>query len=158
MIPRADARVVKPQSEGSRRSRASTPATTDQSPHRQPDKERGVPGPERGHPVVDGTDGQAAPRRWGSTQERPASGRRWPSKPFGDPRRGWDFVSPGRGGVPFEQVFRALNQVGYAGPLSIEWEDNNMNREQGAPEAVALVKRLDLTPAEASFEEAFKSK
>ena len=34
---------------------------------------------------------------------------------FGDPRRGWDFVSPGRGGVPFERIFRALNSVGYEG-------------------------------------------
>ena len=55
--------------------------------------------------------------------------------PFGDHRRGWDFVSPGRGGVPFEHIFRALNDVGYKGPLSVEWEDNGMNRDQGAPEA-----------------------
>jgi sugar phosphate isomerase/epimerase len=77
---------------------------------------------------------------------------------FGDHRRGWDFVSPGRGGVPFEQVFRALNQVGYKGPLSVEWEDNNMNREQGAPEALELVRRLDLTPSDVAFEAAFASK
>ena len=77
---------------------------------------------------------------------------------FGDHRRGWDFVSPGRGGVPFERVFRALNTIGYDGPLSIEWEDNRMNREQGAPEALALVRRLELTPAEAAFEEAFKQR
>jgi sugar phosphate isomerase/epimerase len=77
---------------------------------------------------------------------------------FGDHRRGWDFVSPGRGGVPFEQVFRALNQVGYNGPLSVEWEDNNMNREQGAPEALQLVRRLDLTPSNVAFEAAFASK
>ena len=67
---------------------------------------------------------------------------------FGDPRRGWDFVSPGRGGVPFERIFRALNSVGYEGPLSVEWEDNGMNRDQGAPEALAMVRRLDLTPSE----------
>lgn len=29
---------------------------------------------------------------------------------------GWDFVSPGRGGVPFEHIFRALNDVGYISP------------------------------------------
>ncbi len=75
---------------------------------------------------------------------------------FGDPRRGWDFVSPGRGGVPFERVFRALNSVGYAGPLSIEWEDNGMNRDQGAPEALELVRRLDLTPSTQAFDDAFK--
>jgi sugar phosphate isomerase/epimerase len=78
--------------------------------------------------------------------------------PFGDQRRGWDFVSPGRGGVPFERIFRALNSIGYAGPLSIEWEDNKMNREQGAPEALALVRRLDLTPSDVAFDAAFASK
>ncbi len=75
---------------------------------------------------------------------------------FGDYRRGWDFVSPGRGGVPFERVFRALNAVGYEGPLSIEWEDNGMNRDQGAPEALALVRRLDLTPSDVAFDAAFQ--
>lgn len=77
---------------------------------------------------------------------------------FGDHRRGWDFVSPGRGGVPFEKVFRALNQIGYDGPLSVEWEDNNMNREQGAPEALQLVRRLDVTPSNVAFDAAFASK
>jgi len=77
---------------------------------------------------------------------------------FGDHRRGWDFVSPGRGGVPFERVFRALNDVGYAGPLSVEWEDSGMNREQGAAEAVAMVKRLDLTPSGQAFDAAFAAK
>jgi len=77
---------------------------------------------------------------------------------FGDAHRGWDFVSPGRGGVPFERIFRALNTVGYQGPLSVEWEDNNMNREQGAPEALALVRRLDLTPSNVAFDAAFASK
>ena len=77
---------------------------------------------------------------------------------FGDHRRGWDFVSPGRGGVPFERVFRALNDVGYTGPLSVEWEDNGMNRDQGAPEACAMVKRLELTPSDVAFDAAFQQK
>jgi sugar phosphate isomerase/epimerase len=77
---------------------------------------------------------------------------------FGDYRRGWDFVSPGRGGVPFEHIFRALNAVGYEGPYSIEWEDNGMNRDQGAPEALAMVRRLDLTPSTVAFDAAFASK
>ena len=75
---------------------------------------------------------------------------------FGDYRRGWDFVSPGRGGVPFEKIFRALNTVGYDGPLSIEWEDNRMNRDQGAPEALALVRKLDLVPSDVAFDDAFR--
>jgi sugar phosphate isomerase/epimerase len=77
---------------------------------------------------------------------------------FGDHRRGWDFVSPGRGGVPFERVFRALNDIGYSGPYSIEWEDNGMNRNQGAPEALAMVRRLDIIPSDVgSFDDAFAS-
>jgi sugar phosphate isomerase/epimerase len=77
---------------------------------------------------------------------------------FGDHRRGWDFVSPGRGTVPFERIFRALNDIGYSGPYSIEWEDNGMNRDQGAPEALAMVRRLDLTPSNVAFDAAFQSK
>ncbi len=76
---------------------------------------------------------------------------------FGDRRRGWDFVSPGRGGVPFERIFRALNDVGYEGPFSIEWEDNGMNREQGAPEALGLVRSLDIVPSDVAFDAAFAS-
>jgi sugar phosphate isomerase/epimerase len=76
---------------------------------------------------------------------------------FGDHRRGWDFVSPGRGSVPFERVFRALNDIDYEGPFSIEWEDNGMNRDQGAPEALALVRRLAVTPSDVAFDAAFAS-
>ncbi len=38
--------------------------------------------------------------------------------PWGDPRRGWDFVSAGRGDVPWESSFRALTAIGYDGPIS----------------------------------------
>src|SRR3954471_23663454 len=38
---------------------------------------------------------------------------------FGEEQRGWDFVSPGHGDVEFEAFFRALNRIGYGGPLSI---------------------------------------
>jgi len=78
--------------------------------------------------------------------------------PFGDLRRGWDFVSPGRGGVPFERVFRALTAIGYDGPLSVEWEDSGMAREQGAAEAVAFVKKTDIEPSQVAFDAAFESK
>ena len=43
---------------------------------------------------------------------------------FWEQGRGWDFVSPGHGDVDFEEMFRALNRIGYSGPLSIEWEDS----------------------------------
>ena len=57
--------------------------------------------------------------------------------PFGDPRRGWEFRSPGRGSVDFEEIIRALNQIKYAGPLSVEWEDAGMDREAGARRPVS---------------------
>ena len=74
---------------------------------------------------------------------------------FGDPRRGWDFRSPGRGGVNFEEIIRALNVVGYEGPLSIEWEDSGMNREFGAAEACTFTKNMNFTPSDRAFDAAF---
>ncbi len=74
---------------------------------------------------------------------------------FGDPRRGWDFRSPGRGGVDFEEIIRTLNQIGYNGPLSVEWEDSGMDREHGAREACAFVQQLDFPPSNVGFEAAF---
>ena len=74
---------------------------------------------------------------------------------FGDPRRYWDFRSPGRGRVDFEGVVRGLNRAGYAGPLSVEWEDPEMDREHGAREACAFVRRLDFTRAGRAFDSAF---
>ena len=74
---------------------------------------------------------------------------------FGDPRRHWDFRSPGRGRLEWETVVRALNRVGYDGPLSVEWEDPGMEREHGAAEARHFVSRLDFRPSQAAFDAAF---
>ena len=74
---------------------------------------------------------------------------------FGDPRRGWDFRSPGRGGVDFEEIIRALNEIGYDGPLSVEWEDCGMDREHGAAEACEFVHNLDFAPSNRQFDAAF---
>jgi sugar phosphate isomerase/epimerase len=67
--------------------------------------------------------------------------------PHGDPRRGWEFRSPGRGGIDWEAVIRALNEIGYDGPLAVEWKDAGMEREHGAEDACNFVKRLDFEPA-----------
>lgn len=75
---------------------------------------------------------------------------------FGDARRGWDFRTPGRGGVEFEPIIRGLNRIGYNGPLSVEWEDSGMDRAYGAPEAAAFVRRLDFPPSQQAFDAAFK--
>ena len=75
---------------------------------------------------------------------------------FGDPRRGWDFRSPGRGTVNFEEIIRALNHIGYEGPLSIEWEDMGMDREFGAREACELTRRMNFTQSGRAFDAAFE--
>jgi sugar phosphate isomerase/epimerase len=77
---------------------------------------------------------------------------------FGDPRRGWDFRSLGRGGVNFEEIIRALNDVGYQGPLSVEWEDSGMDREHGAKEALDYVRKLDFAPSARAFDASFDKK
>ncbi len=74
---------------------------------------------------------------------------------FGDPRRGWDFSSLGHGGVDFEEVIRALNQIGYKGPLSVEWEDSGMDRDHGAQESCDFVRRTDFEPSQVAFDAAF---
>ena len=64
-------------------------------------------------------------------------------QPYGDTRRGWEFRSPGHGGIDWESLMRALNAIRYDGPLSIEWSDAGMDRDFGAEEACKFVKRLD---------------
>lgn len=74
---------------------------------------------------------------------------------FGSPGRGWDFRSPGRGDVDFEEIIRALNQIGYEGPLSVEWEDSGMDREFGAEEACGFAKSIDFPSSDVAFDDAF---
>jgi sugar phosphate isomerase/epimerase len=77
---------------------------------------------------------------------------------FGDARRAWDFRSPGRGDIRFEDVIVALNDIRYSGPLSVEWEDIRMDRIHGATEAAAFVKKLDFAPSAVAFDAAFEKK
>ena len=75
---------------------------------------------------------------------------------FGDADRGWDFRSVGRGDVDFEAIIRALNRIGYDGPLSVEWEDVGMDREHGARESCAFVRSIDFVPSGRAFDTAFE--
>ncbi len=75
---------------------------------------------------------------------------------FGDNRRGWNFRSLGHGNVNFEEIIRELNAMNYQGPLSVEWEDSGMEREYGAAEACAFVRRVDFAPSNIAFDDALK--
>lgn len=74
---------------------------------------------------------------------------------FTDPRRFWDFRSVGRGDIRFEDIIVALNDIGYAGPLSIEWEDGRMDRVHGGTEAAAYTRKVDFKPNAMAFDAAF---
>jgi sugar phosphate isomerase/epimerase len=79
--------------------------------------------------------------------------------PWADPRRGWDFISTGHGDTRWEDIFRMLNHIGYAGPISIEWEDAGMDRLDGAPEALDFIRSMNgIRPSEASFDAAFATR
>ena len=45
--------------------------------------------------------------------------------------------------------------MGYAGPLSVEWEDSGMDREHGAKEALDFVRKIDFEPSRVAFDAAF---
>ncbi len=75
---------------------------------------------------------------------------------FGDSRRFWDFRSVGRGDINFEEIIVALNDIGYDGPLSVEWEDSRMDRVHGATESAAFCKDLDFKPSARAFDSAFE--
>lgn len=75
---------------------------------------------------------------------------------FGDMRRGWNFVSLGHGDVDFDKIIRVLNEAGYEGPLSVEWEDSGMDRMYGAAEACGYVKNINFSASKVAFDDALK--
>jgi len=77
---------------------------------------------------------------------------------FGDARRAWDFRSLGHGDINFEEIIVALNDVGYRGPLSVEWEDIRMDRVHGGTEAAAFVRQADFPSSDLAFDAAFDKK
>ncbi|MFO1523199.1 MAG: sugar phosphate isomerase/epimerase [Kiritimatiellia bacterium] len=92
--------------------------------------------------------------RWATTPK--LSGVFGGHLPFGDPRRFWEFRSVGRGCINFELIIRALNDIRYAGPLSVvEWEDGAMDREFGATESCAFLRKLDFPGSNRAFDAAF---
>ena len=104
---------------------------------RRPD----LPRPHEGRLVVRRADGGRAP-----SAATPSSATR---------AGAWDFRSLGRGRINFEDIIRALNDVGYDGPLSVEWEDMKMDREHGAAEAAAFVKSVDFPASDIIFDQQF---
>ena len=74
---------------------------------------------------------------------------------FHQRNRYWDFKSMGRGNVNFEKIIRALNDIEYKGPLSVEWEDGAMDREAGATESAEFVRKVDFPASNIVFDAQF---
>ena len=64
---------------------------------------------------------------------------------------------PATGDVDFDNIIRVLNQIGYDGPLSIEWEDSGMERIFGGTEACAFTKKINFSPSNVAFDDAMKT-
>ncbi len=77
---------------------------------------------------------------------------------FGGRGRGWDFRSAGHGQVKFEEIFGELYAICYTGPLSVEWEDSRMEREWGAADACAYVRKNHFPPSTMSLDAALGNK
>ena len=71
---------------------------------------------------------------------------------FGDLRRAWNFRSIGHGSVNFDDIIRQINTMDYRGPLSIEWEDNGMEKHYGAREAFEYISKLNYAPSSIAFD------
>jgi len=76
---------------------------------------------------------------------------------FHNRKRFWDFKSMGRGNIDFEKIIRALNDIEYTGPLSVEWEDGAMDREAGASESASFVRQVDFPASNIVFDAQFDS-
>lgn len=50
-----------------------------------------------------------------------------------------------------------LNEIGYDGPISVEWEDAGMDRELGAPESLEHLRKLAFDKPSAALDAAFSS-
>ena len=76
-------------------------------------------------------------------------GRLGGHRPMGHPHNGWNFTTPGtaRDAIATEEIIVELNRVGYDGALNIEWEDNDVDKWQGARLALDNVRRADFTPS-----------
>ena len=87
------------------------------------------------------------------------AGRLGGHRPMGHKLNGWNFVTAGtaRDAVSVEEIVVELNRAGYSGAINIEWEDNDVLKQDGARAALANVRRGDLAPAVGRHDETLKA-
>jgi sugar phosphate isomerase/epimerase len=92
-------------------------------------------------------------------KEHTRNGRLGGHKPMGHPHNGWNFVTAGsaRDANSTEEIMIELNRVGFDGAVSIEWEDNDMEKRAGARYALASIRRMDNPPSKGRHDETLKA-
>jgi hypothetical protein len=78
---------------------------------------------------------------------------------FGAATNGWNFVTAGssRDAINTEEVLVELNRVGFDGALSIEWEDNDVDKLAGARAALHNLRSVDLQPSYAKHDKTLRA-
>ncbi len=80
-------------------------------------------------------------------------------RPMGHKLNGWNFVTAGsaRDANSVEEIIIELNRAGFDGAISIEWEDNDVDKRAGAKYALANVQRADNAPSRTRHDETLKA-
>ncbi len=78
---------------------------------------------------------------------------------MGTKHNGWNFVTAGaqRDAVSVEEIIIELNRAGFDGAVNIEWEDNDVDKRDGARTALANVHRADAAPSFSRHDETLKA-
>jgi sugar phosphate isomerase/epimerase len=92
-------------------------------------------------------------------REHTRAGRLGGHRPMGHRLNGWNFVTAGsaRDANSVEEIIIELNRVGFDGAISIEWEDNDMEKHAGAKYSLANVRRADNAPSLSRHDETLKA-
>lgn len=87
------------------------------------------------------------------------AGRLGGHRPMGHKLNGWNFVTAGtaRDAVSVEEIFVELNRSGYDGAVNIEWEDNDVEKHDGARAAIQNLHRGDCAPSTSRHDETLKA-
>jgi len=87
------------------------------------------------------------------------AGRLGGHRDMGHRFNGWNFVTAGssRDAVDVEEIIVELYRVGYDGALTIEWEDNDVDKLAGARQALHNVRRADLPPSFSKHDEMLRA-
>jgi len=87
------------------------------------------------------------------------AGRLGGHRPMGHKENGWNFVTAGtaRDAVSVEEIMIELNRSGFDGAVNIEWEDNDVEKHDGARTALANVHRADCAPSLTRHDETLKA-